>query len=73
MDCDKCKENKPPVCIMPTTGVKIPLHEAEKIAKTMKHGNPLAEQHGNEQSKLKVKDALTSKKGLKKRLECLIE
>ena len=73
MDCDKCKENKPPVCIMPTTGVKVPLHEAEKIAKTMKHGNPLAEQPGNEQSKLKVKDALTSKKGLKKRLECLLE
>ena len=72
-DCDKCKENKPLMCIMPTTGVKVPLHEAEKIAKAMKHGHPLAEQHGNEQSKLKLKDAMTSKKGLKKRLECLIE
>ena len=73
MNCDKCKENKPPMCIMPTSGAKIPLHEAEKISNAMKHGTPLAEQHGNEQSKLKLKDALTSKKGLKKRLECLIE
>lgn len=60
------------MCIMPNTGVKVPLHEAEKIAKAMNHGHPLAEQHGNEQSKLKLKDPL-SKKGLKKRLECLIE
>lgn len=67
---EKCKENKPPMCIMPTTGVKVPLHEAEQIAKAMKHGNPLAEQHGNEQS---IKHPLTSKKGLKKRLECLME
>lgn len=26
------------MCIMPITGVKIPRHEWEKIAKAMKHG-----------------------------------